>query len=216
MWLWLLRTPSKTHLLLLVLALRKHWNRLVTADILVYAWQQKYQVRCAFGNFLFPFFFRGKCPAGDCHQKISQSRPWWRRSFQIWKRPAEIFSALFISLCVLWMRWESVDASLRIWTASRFSSAPHSFRPNCCRRSCGSDSRKIFPKKGAKGFFNGSNMLTMVQKGLKNWEQHIVKKKVKPLFNILNQIRITFYATGVLTFAQSCICEIYMIDIEIF
>ena len=46
---------------------------------------------------------------------------------------------------------------------------PHTlFRPNCCRRSCGSDSRKIFPKKGAKDFFNGSNMLTMGQKGLKN------------------------------------------------
>ena len=42
------------------------------------------------------------------------------------------------------------------------------------------------------------------------------QKKVTPSPMFKDQIRMTYYATGVLTFAQSCICEIYMIDIEIF
>ena len=45
---------------------------------------------------------------------------------------------------------------------------------------------------------------------------HPLSKKVTPSPMFKDQIRMTYYATGVLTFAQSCICEIYMIDIEIF
>ena len=171
-----------------------HWesivDRPVTADSLVDTWQQKL-LRCAFGNVLYSFFFRGKCPAGDCHQ-ISQSRPWWRRSFQIWKRPVEIFSALFISYeghvknlnVSCWSDGSPSMLLYRFGVQAGFP-RPHTlFQTKLLPKTLQFWLKKNIPQKGRKRFFYGSNMVdNRPKRAKKNWEQNtpIVKKDNPPL-----------------------------------
>ena len=142
----------KTLLLLLVLALRKHCRQAGDSWQLGKHMTTKITPLCIWQCFIF-IFLQGEVSSRGLPSEDLSEPALMKKIFPDLKETRwDILCIIHFLMCPV----DAMGARQCFFTDLECKQVFHGptlfFRPNCSRRSCGCDSRKIFPKKGAKGF----------------------------------------------------------------